>query len=264
MSSYEPRVIAIANQKGGVGKTTTALTLGAALVILKKKTLVIDLDPHASATIHLAYYPETIHESVVDIFLKESPSREDLHGLIQRNKRHFFDFIPGSIKLSVVEAELKDRVGKGRILKRVLSMLDGDYEYIILDCPPSFGVILVNALVASTLTVIPIQAEFLALHGLRLTFDTIRMLNKVLPHPLSYKALATMFDRRVGACRRVVEVLRENLKDRFFKTIIGIDTKFREASARGEIIYNLAPASRGAKQYLELAREIIDHEHEDS
>ncbi len=254
-----PRVIAIANQKGGVGKTTTALTLGAALVLLKKRTLVIDLDPHASATIHLAYYPETIHDSVVDVFLKEV-GRGDVESLIQRNSRHFFDFIPGSIKLSMVEAELKDKVGKGRILKRVLSLLDEEYDYIILDCPPSFGVILVNALVASTLIVIPIQAEFLALHGLRLTFDTIRMLNKVLPEPLSYKALATMFDKRVGACRRVVEVLRQNLRDRFFKTIIGIDTKFREASARGEIIYNIAPGSRGAKQYLELAREIIAYE----
>ncbi len=259
MNVQGPRVIAIANQKGGVGKTTTALTLGAALVLLKKRTLVIDLDPHASATIHLAYYPETIKDSIVNVFLKEV-SREDVESLIQRNTRHFFDFIPGSIKLSIVEGELKDRAGKGRILKRVLSLIGDRYDYIILDCPPSFGVILVNALVASTLIVIPIQAEFLALHGLRLTFDTIRMLNKVLSRPLSYKALATMFDRRVGACRRVVEVLRQNLKDKFFRTIIGIDTKFREASARGEIIYNIAPASRGGKQYMELAREIITNE----
>ncbi len=249
-------ILAIANQKGGVGKTTTALTLGAALVILGKKTLVIDLDPHASATIHLAYYPETITESVLDIFLKEDLSKEFLELLIKKNKRHFFDFIPGSIKLSMVEAELKDKPGKGLLLKKVLNKLPYKYEYIILDCPPNFGIILINALVASTLTVIPIQAEFLALHGLKLTFDTIRMLNKVLSKSIAYKALATMFDQRVGACKRVIEVLRENLKDRFFNTIISIDTKFREASAKGEIIYNLYPNSRGAKQYLALAKEI--------
>jgi chromosome partitioning protein len=249
-------IIAIANQKGGVGKTTTALTLGAAFVILGMRTLVIDLDPHASATIHLAYYPENVTESVLDIFLSKEFSRDSFDILIKKDKRHFFDFIPGSIKLSAVEAELKDKAGKGLILKKAINMLDGRYDYIILDCPPNFGVILINALVASTLTVIPIQAEFLALHGLKLTFDTIRMLNKVLPEPISYKALATMFDRRVGACRRVIEVLKQNLKDKFFKTVISIDTKFREASARGEIIYNLYPNSRGGKQYLELAKEI--------
>ncbi len=249
-------VLAIANQKGGVGKTTTALNLGAALVILGKKTLVMDLDPHASATIHLAYYPENITISVLDIFLREEVDWDFLNSVIKRDKRHFFDFIPGSIKLSIVESELKEKPGKGLILKNVIAKLKEQYEYIILDCPPNFGIILINALVASTLTVIPIQAEFLALHGLKLTFDTIRMLNKVLSHAIQYKALATMFDQRVGACKRVVEVLKQNLKDRFFETIISIDTKFREASAKGEIIYNLYPNSRGAKQYLQLAREI--------
>lgn len=249
-------IIAIANQKGGVGKTTTALCLGAAFVILGKKTLVMDLDPHASATIHLAYYPENIEESVLDIFLTDEFSVEFFNGLIKKNKRHFFDFIPGSIKLSAIEAELKDKMGKGLILKKAMNVLKEYYDYIILDCPPNFGVILINALVASTLTVIPIQAEFLALHGLKLTFDTIRMLNKVLEEPVSYKALATMFDKRVGACRRVIEVLKHNLRDRFFNTIISIDTKFREASAKGQIIYNIYPNSRGAKQYLELAKEI--------
>ncbi len=116
----------------------------------------------------------------------------------------------------MVESELRERPGKGLILKKIARKLTGQYEYIILDCPPNFGIILVNALVASTLTVIPIQAEFLALHGLKLTFDTIRMLNKVLSKSIYYKALATMFDQRVGACKRVVDVLKENLKDRFF------------------------------------------------
>ncbi|GAB6886824.1 ParA family protein [Desulfothermus okinawensis JCM 13304] len=256
MAISHTNILAIANQKGGVGKTTTALSLGAAFVLLGKKTLVVDLDPHASATIHLAYYPETITISVLDMFLREEIDLDFLYSLIKKDKRHFFDFIPGSIKLSMVESELRERPGKGLILKKIARKLTGQYEYIILDCPPNFGIILVNALVASTLTVIPIQAEFLALHGLKLTFDTIRMLNKVLSKSIYYKALATMFDQRVGACKRVVDVLKENLKDRFFETIISIDTKFREASARGEIIYNLYPNSRGAKQYMQLAKEI--------
>ncbi|GAB6161358.1 ParA family protein [Desulfothermus naphthae] len=256
MAQSLTNVLAIATQKGGVGKTTTALNLGAALVILGKKTLVMDLDPHASATIHLAYYPENLSVSILELFLREKVDLEFLNSVIKKDKRHLFDFIPGSIKLSMVESELKEKPGKGLILKNAIARLKDKYEYIILDCPPNFGIILINALVASTLTVIPIQAEFLALHGLKLTFDTIRMLNKVLPNFIQYKVLATMFDQRVGACRRVVEVLRQNLKDKFFKTIISIDTKFREASAKGELIYNLYPKSRGAKQYLQLAKEI--------
>ncbi len=257
MNNSECQILAITNQKGGVGKTTTALTLGAALVLLRRKTLVIDLDPHASATIHLTYYSDTQNEKVVDIFLKDEISKEEILGLIKRDKRHFFDFIPGSVKLSMVEGELREKKSKGLSLKKTLSKITSYYEFIILDCPPNFGLILINALVASTLTVIPIQTEFLALHGLKLTFDTIRMLNRVIDRKIEYRALATMYDQRIGACRRVVEVLKRTLKEKMFKTIISVDSKFREASARGEIIYNLYPQSRGAKQYLQLAKEIV-------
>lgn len=257
MGDITSQVLAITNQKGGVGKTTTALTLGAALVLCRKKTLVIDLDPHASATIHLTYYSDAYRDNVLDIFLKEELSQEDILALIKKDKRHFFDFIPGSIKLATVEGELKERKSRGLYLKKTLSKISANYDFIILDCPPNFGIILINALVASTLTVIPIQTEFLALHGLKLTFDTIRMLNRVLNRKIEYKALATMYDQRVGACRRVVQVLQKTLKEKMFNTIISVDSKFREASARGEIIYNLYPKSRGAKQYLQLAKEIL-------
>lgn len=257
MALFQSQVIAVTNQKGGVGKTTTALSLGAALVILGKKTLVIDLDPHASATIHLTYYSETYKENILDIFLKDDLDEDGLYSLIKKDKRHFFDFIPGSIKLATVEAEVKDKKSKGLVLKKALEKISKEYDFILLDCPPNFGIILINALVASTLTIIPIQTEFLALHGLKLTFDTIRMLNRVLNRKIEYKALATMYDQRVGACRRVVEVLKRNLKQKMFNTIISVDSKFREASARGDIIYNLYPQSRGAKQYLQLAKEIL-------
>jgi chromosome partitioning protein len=118
-------------------------------------------------------------------------------------------------------------------------------------------VLLVNAMVASDLLIIPIQTDFLALHGLRLIFDSIRLLNKVLAKPVAWKALATMFDRRAGACRRVLELLRNKLGGKMFDTVVGMDTQFREASARGLVIYDVAPDSRGAREYMALAKEIL-------
>ncbi len=252
------KVISVANQKGGVGKTTTTLTLGAAFTRLGYRTLVIDLDPHACATIHLAYYPEQIRYCALQAFdMGQGNYDLDWNSLIQQDSRHYFDFIPGSIKLSELESDLQDKKGKGLILNKNLFRIKDDYDYILLDCPPNLGVILINALVAADLIIIPIQTEFLALHGLRLTFDTIRMLNKALPEPIAYKALATMHDRRVGACRRVYSLLAQKLGSNFFHTAINVDTQFREASARGKIIFDVAPQSRGGSEYLNLAKEII-------
>ncbi|MFP4672300.1 MAG: ParA family protein [Desulfohalobiaceae bacterium] len=258
MPNTSIQTIAVANQKGGVGKTTTTLTLGAALSKLGYRTLVLDLDPHACATIHLAYYPEQISSCPLQAFALEQAGQSplDWDSLIHKDSRHYFDFVPGSIKLSELEADLKDKKGKGVALRKNLELVKRDYDYILLDCPPHLGVILINALVAADLTIIPIQTEFLALHGLRLTFDTIRMLNRALPEQIYYKTLATMHDRRVGACRRVYNLLRKKLGDRFFQTAINIDTQFREASAQGKLIFDVAPRSRGGAEYLRLAREI--------
>ena len=128
---------------------------------------------------------------------------------------------------------------------------------MILDCPPHTGVVLVNALVAADLLVIPIQTDFLALHGVRNLFDTMRTLNRVLPRPIAYRALATMFDRRAKACLRVLALLRAKFGGRMFETVIGLDTKFREASAEGRVIRDMAPDSRGAREYAALAGEVL-------
>jgi chromosome partitioning protein len=257
MGHKDIQIIAVANQKGGVGKTTTALTLGASFCRLGYRTLVLDLDPHASATIHLAYYPEQTERTIQDIFLRQEEPAALWGSIIQRDERHHFDFVPGSIHLSDLEAEFKNTPGKGILLKQSMETLRERYDFIILDCPPQLGVILINALVAADLTIIPIQTEFLALHGLRLTFDTIRMLNKAMPEPIFYRALATMYDRRLSACKRVYNMLRKRLGDRFFSTVIHIDTKFREASAKGKVIFDVDPESRGSKEFVRLAKEIV-------
>jgi chromosome partitioning protein len=254
MSFEQVNIIAVANQKGGVGKTTTALSLAAALSSLGLDVLVIDLDPHGSATIHLAYYPEEVTHSALSLF--ESSPELSCSDLIQRGKGHPFDFIPGSPGLSELDSRLGSLQGKGILLRQALKPAVEGYDVIILDCPPQQGVILVNALVAADLTLIPTQTEFLAMHGLRLIFDTIRMLNKALPQPIVYRVLATMFDRRVSACQRVYNALRRKMGDHLLQTVIHIDTKFREASARGSVITRVAPDSRGTREYLQLAREI--------
>ncbi|WP_457572603.1 ParA family protein [Desulfovulcanus sp.] len=243
-------VLSIANQKGGVGKTTTTLSLGAALAQLGKRVLVMDLDPHACATIHLSFFPGTFTWSALDIFIQNEVRRVIY-------KRKSFDFVPSNIRLSDLESDLKDVPGKGLILRNWIKKIGTDYDYVLIDCPPQMGVLLVNALVAADQVIIPIQTDFLALHGLKLIFDTMRLLNKVLKRPIHYRALATMYDRRAGACRRVLKLLRQKMGRRMFSTVINTDTKFREASAKGEVILDYAPKARGALEYMQLAREIL-------
>lgn len=254
------QIIAVANQKGGVGKTTTSLSLGAALALAGHKTLVIDMDPHACASIHLAYYPENLEHTVLDIFYADKKDYEDLWAKIINPgaKEGFFEFAAAHIRLSELEMDLKSRAGRGAILTEALAPLRARYEYIIIDCPPHVGVLLVNALVASDLVIIPIQTDFLALHGLRLIFDTIRTLNRVMPKPINFRALPTMFDRRASACRRVLNLLRKKLGPRLFDTVINLDTNFREASAKGKVIYEIDSNSRGAVEYSLLAKEIAN------
>ncbi|CAK7034489.1 MAG: Sporulation initiation inhibitor protein Soj [Desulfovibrio sp.] len=252
------KVIAVANQKGGVGKTTTAVTLSAALARAQYKVLIVDLDPHACASVHLRFYPEDAVATINDIFISEEKDWPEIWQKIRfRHEGQAFDVTPGSIRLSELETDLRGRKGKGAILQQALTHVRGEYDYIVMDCPPHVGILLVNALVACDLLVIPIQTDFLALHGLKLLFDSIRILNRVLPAPITYRALATMYDRRAKACNRVIELLNMKMESRMFSTVIGVDTRFRDASALGRVIYEIAPDSRGAKEYEELAREIV-------
>lgn len=251
------RVVAIANQKGGVGKTTTALSLGAALARLGKRVLLMDLDPHGCASVHLGYFPENVAVSAYDLLLKGTYDASLWKQAVFPALEGKMDVVASNVRLTELDIDLKARENKGVLLKELLEQAAGDYDYVILDCPPNMGVLLVNAMVASDLLIIPIQTDFLALHGLRLIFDSIRLLNKVLAKPVAWKALATMFDRRAGACRRVLELLRNKLGNKMFDTVVGMDTQFREASARGLVIYDVAPDSRGAREYMALAKEIL-------
>ena len=251
------KVLAVANQKGGVGKTTTALSLSAALAQRGRRVLVIDLDPHASASVHLKVYPDQAPHSVLDLFMDQGAGQGEVWDRVRvANKAEGFDFVPSNTRLTDLETDLKSRRGKGTILREQLELVREEYAYVVIDCPPHMGVLLVNALVASDLVIIPIQTDFLALHGLKLLFETFRTVNRVLAKPLEYRVLATMYDNRANACRRVLALLRKKMRDRLFSTIIHMDTKFREASARGGVVSSLYPESRGARQYNLLANEL--------
>lgn len=255
------RVIAVANQKGGVGKTTTTLTLAAALGNYGRRALVLDLDPHVSASIHLRCYPEEMQATVLDLF--QRPGEEALWNLARRwEPGRRFEFVPGHKRLSDLELDLGHAPGKGVILRQALAPMTREYDYILLDCPPHLGVLLVNALLAADVLVIPLQADFMAVHGLKLLFETVNALDKLRRQTLHVgslrcRAFATMYDARAGACRRVAQLLRQKLGPRMLRTIVHMDTKFRESSAQGRVISDLYPDSRGALEYQQLAREIM-------
>ena len=257
------KVLGIANQKGGVGKTTTALSLAAALARQGKKTLVIDLDPHCCASVQLRYYPGAVDGTIYDLLNAEPEQPENPYRyqelwmrVIKTPEDMGFDFCAAAVQLADLDGDLKNIPGKGNILNEALAPLKSNYDFIILDCPPHLGILLVNAMVASNLLIVPIQTDFLAVHGLKLLVDTLKILNKALPEPLDFRALPTMYDKRAKACAKVLELLHNKMGERVFGTIISMDTKFREASASGTVINKLAPASRGAKAYEALAREI--------
>lgn len=251
-------IIAVANQKGGVAKTTTAVSLASALARKGKKTLLVDLDPHACASLHMRVYPEERSARLYDVFISDEKLWPNIWpSLIKATPLKNVDLIPATIKLSELENDFRDRKSKGNVLARALSQLKKYYDYIIVDCPPHLGILLINALVACDLLIIPIQTDFMGLHGLKLLFDTLRTLNKALPSPVKYRALPTLYDKRTKACSRVVELLRKKLGPSMFGAIIGMDTHFREASAQGCSIFEIDPRSRGARAYAALAEEVM-------
>ena len=218
----------------------------------------LDLDPHACATLNARIYPEDMGLSLHDIFL----AREEDWPVLWPQVTHVdalegMDVAPGNIRLSELEVDFRERRGKGGVLARSLAEQRRNYDFIVLDCPPHVGILLVNALVAADLLIIPIQTDFLALHGLKLLFDTLHTLRRALGRPIRYRAVPTMYDKRAKACTKVLELMRNKMDGALFSTIIGVDTHFREASARGCTIYGVDAHSRGARAYESLAEEVL-------
>jgi chromosome partitioning protein len=248
------KIIAIANQKGGVGKTTTAVNLGAALGVLEKKVLLIDADPQANATSGLGVDVQSVKYGTYQL-LEHSIAVEDA---ILSTDSPNLDLIPSHIDLVASEIELVDKASREYMLKKVLNDSINQYDYVLLDCAPSLGLITLNSLVAADAVIIPIQCEYFALEGLGKLLNTIKSVQKLHNKDLDIEGLLlTMYDTRLRLSNQVVEEVKKHFGKMVFKTIIQRNIRLSEAPSFGEDIISYDASSRGAKSYLSLGSEII-------
>lgn len=248
------KVISIANQKGGVGKTTTAINLSAGLAVLEYKTLIIDADPQANATSGVGFDHKTVKNSIYECVLNEVEPSD----IILKTKTPNLDIMPAHIDLVGAEIELINLPNREHMMKAVINKIREDYDFIIIDCSPSLGLITVNALSASDSVIVPVQCEYFALEGLGKLLNTIKIVQSRLNTNLEIEGiLLTMYDKRLRLSNQVVEDVRTHFQDMVFDTVISRNTTLGEAPSFGESVIMFDAESKGAQSYLNLAREVL-------
>ncbi len=248
------KIIAIANQKGGVGKTTTSINLAASLGVLEKKVLLIDADPQANASSGLGIDVDNVEIGTYQILEHSNTPKE---AIVISNSPNV-DIIPAHIDLVAIEIELVDKPNREYMLKQTLESIRDEYDYIIIDCAPSLGLLTLNALTAADSVVIPIQCEYFALEGLGKLLNTIKSVQKIHNPDLSIEGLLlTMYDSRLRLSNQVLEEVQKHFNNMVFETVIQRNTKLSEAPSYGESIIKYDATSKGASNYLSLAEEII-------
>nr|WP_304505569.1 MULTISPECIES: ParA family protein [unclassified Corynebacterium] len=249
-------IISMVNQKGGVGKTTSTINLGACLAELGRKVLLVDLDPQGALTAGLGIAHDELDLTIYDVMLD---SRSSILNAIHSTAMPGLDLVPANIDLSAAEIQLVNEVGREHTLGRALRPVRKDYDFIILDCQPSLGLLTVNALAASHGVIIPMECEYFSLRGLALLTDTVEKVRDRLNFDLEITGiLVTMFDRRTSHAREVMSRVIEVFEDQVFDTVITRTVRFPETSVAGEPIIMWAPSSQGSQQYRELAKEVIE------
>ena len=248
------KIIAIANQKGGVGKTTTSVNLAASLGVLEKKVLLIDADPQANASSGLGINVDAVELGTYQVLEHTISAREAIVKTTSPN----VDIIPAHIDLVAIEIELVDKQQREYMLKKSLEEIKNDYDYILIDCAPSLGLITLNSLVAADSVMIPIQCEYFALEGLGKLLNTIKSIQKIHNADLEIEGLLlTMFDSRLRLSNQVVDEVRKHFSSMVFNTIIRRNTRLGEAPSYGESIIAYDATSKGAVNYLNLAQELL-------
>lgn len=248
------RIIAIVNQKGGVGKTTTTINLAAALTLRGKKVLLIDLDPQGNAATGLGIPRASRDVTVYDIFVDEA----SIEAASMVTSVEGLSLVPSHMDLAGVELELGDRAGRTTILQRALDAVQGEYDYVLIDCPPSLNLLTVNALTAARSVVVPLQCEFFALEGLSQLLQTVEMAKaQINPALVIDGVIMTMYDKRNRLSAQVAADVRKHLGRAVFKTIIPRNVRIAEAPSFGKPVLNYAPSSAGSKAYMALADEML-------
>jgi len=245
-------VIAFANQKGGVAKTTTTLNLGVALVEQGMRVLAVDLDPQGNLTMSQGWNPDEIDRSMFDVLVHKLPVTE----IIRQNE---IDVAVSSIDLAGAELALSSMIGRERALEKALMPVRESYDYVLIDTPPSLGLLTINALVAASGVIVPVQCEYLSLRGLVQLENTLSMIRENLnPHVAIQGILPTMFDRRLLHSREAVEILKENFGDLVLNTRIRKTVRYAEAPVKGQSVLKYDPTGEAADMYRDLAKEVLD------
>ena len=255
------RVWAIANQKGGVGKTTSTVSLGGLLAEQGHKVLLIDLDPHGSLTSYFGYDPDSLSASSYQLFQGEANIKgDDVLSLISGTSVSGLSLMPTSPALATVERQMTGKDGMGLRVNKAMQAIDGKFDYVLLDCPPVLGVLMINALAACEKLVVPVQTEFLALKGLERMTRTMEMVQKARPQPLSFTVVPTMFDRRTQASVSSLNTLRKQYSEYLWRSAIPVDTRLRDASKLGKVPSQYDPDSRGVRAYRQLLNHLLEEQ----
>ncbi|HGS5630006.1 TPA: ParA family protein [Vibrio parahaemolyticus] len=245
-------VWSVANQKGGVGKTTSTVTLAGLLSQKGHRVLMVDTDPHASLTTYLGYDSDTVSSSLFDLFQLKTFTRDTVKPLILETELEGMDIIPAHMSLATLDRVMGNRSGMGLILKRALQAVSQDYDYVLIDCPPILGVMMVNALAASDRILIPVQTEFLAMKGLERMIRTLTIMQKSRPDGFKVTIVPTMYDKRTRASLQTLTQLKKDYPNQVWTSAVPIDTKFRDASLKHLPASHFASGSRGVFAYKQL------------
>lgn len=250
------KVIAIANQKGGVGKTTTAVNLSACLAHIGKKVLLIDVDPQGNTTSGIGIDKGDVESCIYNILVEDKNPKEVITNTIVDG----LQIIPSTIQLAGAEIELVPTISREVRLRRALELVQKEYDYIIIDCPPSLGLLTINSLTAADSVLIPVQCEYYALEGLSQLLNTVRLVQKHLNTNLEIEGvLLTMLDARTNLGIQVIEEVKKYFREKVFQTIIPRNIRLSEAPSHGQPIITYDPRSRGAEVYIDLAKEVVSN-----